>query len=302
MKLRYCKLATGNFGDDVNVVLWPELFPDLETHHPDAHLYGVGTLLGGSRPEGRKYVLGSGCGYRGRPALDDSWRVYWVRGPRTAERCGVDPALGLGDGAVLWSGLRRTCAPVPGRVGLVPHHKSYDGADWDTIARDAGLVPIDPRQSPEAVTDALAGCERVLTESLHGAIFADALGIPWRAVVLARRFNDFKWQDWLDTLGLTLDAAEVHVELQRALPQSKALGNRMARATGFGGRDARNHLRPVRAATTADIARVTAELQAFAADAGRFVVSDPARRAAQQSAMRERCARFAQDCGLTFAG
>jgi hypothetical protein len=301
MKLRYCKLATGNFGDDVNVALWPELFPDLEAHRPEAHLYGVGTLLGGSRPEGPKFVLGSGCGYRGRPALDESWRVYWVRGPRTAERCGVDPALGLGDGAVLWSGLRRTPAPVPGRVGLVPHHKSYDGADWNAIAHDAGLLPIDPRQSPEAVTEALAGCERVLTESLHGAIFADALGIPWRAVVLARRFNDFKWRDWLDTLDMSLDAAEVHVELQRALPQTKALGNRMARATGFGGGEARNHLRPVRAATAADIARVTAELRGFAAETGRFRVSDPARRAAQQAAMRERCAQFARDCGMAFA-
>ena len=83
MLLRYARMARGNFGDDVNVELWPELFPDLADRHPDAHLYGVGTLLGGSRPDGPKIVLGSGCGYRGAPALDDSWRVYWVRGPRT---------------------------------------------------------------------------------------------------------------------------------------------------------------------------------------------------------------------------
>ena len=302
MQLRYARMAQGNFGDDVNVELWPELFPDLATHHPDAHLYGVGTLLGGSRPEGPKVVLGSGCGYRGEPALDDSWRVYWVRGPRTAQRCGLDPALGLGDGAVLWSGLRRAHAPVPGRVGLVPHHKSYDGANWDAIARDAGLFPIDPRQSPEAVTAALAGCERVLTESLHGAIFADTLGIPWRAVVLARRFNNFKWGDWLDTLGMTLDTAEVHVELLRAVPFAKGIGNRLARWTDRGGADARNHLRPVRAATANDIARVVDALRGFAADSAKFVVSDPSRRAAQQAAMRECCARFAKDYGLMFAG
>lgn len=36
----------------------------------------------------------------------------------------------------------------------------------------------------------------VLAESLHGAVFAGALGVPWRAVALARRFNDFKWHDW----------------------------------------------------------------------------------------------------------
>lgn len=302
MQLRYARMARGNFGDDVNVELWPALFPDLAAHHPEAHLYGVGTLLGGSRPDGPKRVLGSGCGYRGEPALDDSWRVYWVRGPRTARCCGIDPALGLGDGAVLWPGLRRAHRPVPGRVGLVPHHKSYDGADWDAIAGEAGLFAIDPRQSPEAVTAALAGCERVLTESLHGAIFADALGIPWRTVVLARRFNDFKWGDWLDTLGMTLDASEVHVELLRGLPFGKSIGNRLARWTGRGGADARNHLRPLHAATADDIARVAGQLRGLGADASKYVVSDAARREARRAAMLERCAQFANDHGLAFAG
>ena len=50
MLLRYARMAQGNFGDDVNVELWPELFPDLAGRHPDAHLYGVGTLLGGLAP------------------------------------------------------------------------------------------------------------------------------------------------------------------------------------------------------------------------------------------------------------
>lgn len=302
MRLRYARMEKGNFGDDLNLVLWPELFPDLAQRHPETHLYGVGTLLGGSFPDGPKCVLGSGCGYRGKPVLDADWRVYWVRGPRTAQACGLDPALGLGDGAVLWSGLRREHAPVPGRIGLIPHHKSYDGADWDAIARLADLHPIDPRQSPAAVVTALAGCERVLTESLHGAIFADALGIPWRAVVLARRFNDFKWLDWLDTLGMPLDAAEAPVELQQHLPATKALGNRLARWTEYGGLQARNHMRPVRETGSSDLARVLHALRMFARETGHFVVSDAGRRAAQREAMRERCAVFAKDHGLMFAG
>jgi len=301
MQLNYCEIPGGNFGDDLNPLLWPELFPDLSEHHPDTYLYGVGTLLGGSRPPGPKVVLGSGSGYRGVPSLDANWHVYWVRGARTARACGLDPALGLGDAAVLWSGLRRAPAPVRGRVGLVPHHKSYGGADWDAIARGAGLFPIDSRQSPQAVTDALLSCERVLTESLHGAIFADALGIPWRAVVLARRFNDFKWQDWLDTLDLPLNAAEVHVELQRKLPKVKALGNRLARGSGYGGHGARNRMRPLRAATAEDIARVGEELRRFADEDAGFALSAATRREAQRAAMLERCAAFAKAYGLKFA-
>ncbi|WP_457096678.1 polysaccharide pyruvyl transferase family protein [Lysobacter sp. P5_B9] len=299
MRLKYCKLPQGNFGDDLNLELWPALFPDLEAQHPDTWLYGIGTILGGTQPDGPKVVLGSGCGYRGTPQLGSDWRVYWVRGPGTAAKCHLDPALGLGDAAVLWPPLHRTPLPVvSGRIGLVPHHKSYDSWDWDALARGAGLYPIDPRQSPQAVADAIAGCERVLTESLHGAIFADTLGVPWRALVLARRFNDFKWQDWLDTLGMKLHTAEVHVELKRKLPTGKAIGNRLARFAG--GPDERNHLRPVRAATASDVERVRQDLISIASETGAFVLSDPAARARQQERMGEACARFAADHGLQF--
>jgi len=298
MRLKYCKLPNGNFGDDLNVELWPALFPDLAQKHPDAWLYGIGTILGGTQPEGPKVVLGSGSGYRGTPQLGGDWRVYWVRGPGTAAKCHLDPALGLGDAAVLYAPLHQPRAPVPGRIGLVPHHKGYDSWDWDALAREAGLYPIDPRQSPRQVADALATCERVLTESLHGAIFADTLGVPWRAVVLARRFNDFKWQDWLDTLGMKLRTAEVHVELHRTLKPGKALANRLARWVG--GPDERNHLRPVRPATPSDVERVRQDLVNIASETTSFATSDAAARAAQQQRMREACARFAADYGLAF--
>ena len=300
MRLKYCKLPNGNFGDDLNVELWPALFPDLEQKHPELWLYGIGTILGGTRPDETKIVLGSGTGYRGDPKLDDSWRVYWVRGPGTAKKCGLDPALGLGDGAVLWPPLQRTPSPVAGRIGLIPHHKSYDSWDWDALARAAGLYPIDSRQSPQAVADAIASCERVVTESLHGAIFADTLGVPWRALVLARRFKDFKWQDWLDTLGMKLNTAEVHVELKRDVSMGKAIGNFLTRWVG--GPDERNHMRPIRSANESDVERVRQDLINIASETGSFVLSDPAVRAQQQARMREACARFASDYGLQFNG
>ena len=106
MRLKYCKLPHGNFSDDLTIELWPMLFPDLEAKHPEMWLYGIGTILGGTRPDETKVVLGSGCGYCGHPKLDDSWRVYWVRGPGTAKKCGLDPELGQGDAAVLWPPLR----------------------------------------------------------------------------------------------------------------------------------------------------------------------------------------------------
>ncbi|GAB3736119.1 hypothetical protein GCM10028862_20490 [Luteimonas pelagia] len=301
MQLHYCRIEGGNFGDDLNLSLWPALFPDIAGSHPEVRLYGVGTVLGGDQPAGPKVVLGSGCGYRDARALGDDWRVYWVRGPGTARRLGLDPGLGLGDPAVLWAGLRDH-VPTPGRVGFIPHFRSLQRFEWQAVADAAGVALVDPRGAPDAVAAGLAGCERVLCESLHGAIFCDAMGIPWRAVVLARRFNDFKWRDWLDTLGMPLRPVEMPVELLERLSTAKALGNRLARLADRGGPAARNHLRPTRAATAADRDAAAATLRAWAADAAAFTRSDAGVRARRRDAMRDRCAAFADDFGLRFAG
>lgn len=305
MRLHYQHMPGGNFGDDLNPLLWPELFPDLAAHHPDAVLYGIGTLLGGSCPAGPKSVLGSGSGYRRDHALDASWRVYWVRGPLTAARVGVDPALGLGDPALLWSGLRARAEPVHGRIGLVPHCKSWDAFDWPAVAATAGLQAIDPHAPPAEVADQIRGCERLLTESLHGAVFAAALGVPWRAVALARRFNDFKWRDWHHPYARAsrpLQVAAMEVELLRRLPLGKAITNAAARLADPGGAAARNAMRPLRAANARDIDGAARALREHAREESAFELTPPAILAGQRSAMLERCARFAREHGLDFIG
>lgn len=302
MQLHYCHIAGGNFGDDLNLELWPRLFPGITEVHPEVRLYGIGTILGGDQPRGRKVVLGSGLGYRGKARPDPERRVYWVRGPRTADCLGIDPALGIGDAALLWPALQRPPAPVAGRVGLVPHFRSLQRFDWTGVAREAGVHVVDPRLAPGAVAAGLASCERVLCESLHGAICADAMGVPWRAIVLARRFNDFKWRDWLDGLGMELRPVEMPVELLARLSPVKAIGNALARLVDRGGAAARQQMRPLRAAGVRELRMGVRALGLLAAEAGAFELSDRSRVAAQQAAMRDRCLAFARDHGLAFAG
>lgn len=302
MRLNYCHIEGGNFGDDLNLLLWPELFPDIAEHHADTTLYGVGTVLGGQKPSGPKVLLGSGSGSARIQPLGDDWRVYWVRGPGTARACAIDEAFALGDPAVLWSGLRRDRSPVAGRIGLIPHHASWSNFDWTHVAAQAGLHPVNPCQPPDEVAAELATCERVLCESLHGAIFCDTLGVPWRAVALAYRFNDFKWRDWLDGLGLSLEATTLAVPLHRSLGPGKALGNALSRLARRGGALARNNLRPVRVANAGDVERVVAALRGLAREDARFSLSTQARRELQREALLECCAGFARDHGLRFAG
>ncbi|HET8819776.1 MAG TPA: polysaccharide pyruvyl transferase family protein [Xanthomonadaceae bacterium] len=302
MQLHYCRIHGGNFGDDLNLDLWPRLFPDIARVHPETRLYGIGTILGGDQPPGPKVILGSGIGYRGQARPDPQQRVYWVRGPRTAACLGVDPALGLGDPALLWPALDNPRTPVPGRVGLVPHFRSLQRFDWMTMARAAGVHLVDPRMAPDAVAAEMGTCERVLCESLHGAICADAMGLPWRALVLARRFNDFKWRDWLDGLGLELRPAEMPVELLGTLSPLKAIGNAAMRLLDRGGPEARQQMRPLRAAGAREHRLAVRALGLLAAETDAFRLSDRSRVAAQRAAMRARCADFARDHGLSFTG
>lgn len=302
MKLQYCHLPNGNFGDDLNPLLWGETFGPMVHAPQSVELWGVGTLLGKIPHTGLpKVVLGTG-GRRSTGKLHDPlWDVRWVRGPLTASRLGLPPDKGLGDAAILWSGLQEAVGPdAQGPVGLVTHWKTGHQFDWGRVARDAGLQLIDPTQSPIEVAQQLRQCSRVLTESLHGAIFADTLGIPWAPVILAHRFEKFKWCDWLATIGRDFAPFVMDRPLVDDLRLHKAVSNRLARILRVSYKAARPQLRPVRIATAADVRQVTQQLRAFAGESGRYGCSSEAAVQRQRRSMLQACERTAEDYGVEF--
>ena len=90
---------------------------------------------------------------------------------------------------------------------FVPHWRSdIDPAfDWSTICQELGIKYLSPRGDAREVIAAIAGADRVLSESMHGAIIADAFRVEWQPVALGGKFNDFKWQDWGESLSLDID-------------------------------------------------------------------------------------------------
>ncbi|HXE22251.1 MAG TPA: polysaccharide pyruvyl transferase family protein [Rhodoferax sp.] len=298
--IHYCSIAGGNFGDDINLQLWSRLFPDLSELTDQVLFYGVGTLLDG-RHDARvkKVVLGTGLGSHLAGIPDSNWDFRWVRGPQTAKEFGLPRELALGDSAILWPEL------LPGHddagpAGLIPHHATWDSFDWASVAHQAGMKIINPRQPPGAVIDQMRGCSRVLSESLHGAICADAMGIPWAACVLAHRFNEFKWQDWLATVNRPHEPLVMQLPLVRSITRTKSMANRLARWIKYKRRTRRPALRPVAAATARDVERVAAALRAYAGCAGNFRCSDPVHVAQQKERMLSRCDEFARDYKLLF--
>jgi len=196
--------ATRNFGDELNSILWPRLLPDFFDSDPTTRFIGIGSVLD-ARHHGvpTKLVAGSGYGgYEARPVLDASWIIHWVRGPRTARLLGLSSRLAVGDPAALLPLVGFSRAPEGSDIGFMPHFESLAVGHWPRVARDAGMVLIDPRQDPLSVLQAISRCRVLVSEAMHGVIVADALRVPWIAVRPLARIHRSKWSDWAATQNL----------------------------------------------------------------------------------------------------
>ena len=305
MKIQYCQIEGGNFGDDLNRLLWPSLFPDLAQRASDTVFYGIGTILGGHHAKQlKKVVLGAGIGEAQTAQVDATWDFRWVRGPDSAREFGLTRALGLGDSALLWKDLQQPTR-ADGPIGLIPHYATWDSFDWAKVAAQADLMVINPRLPPGEVVARLGVCRRVMAESLHGAICADAMGIPWAACVLAHRFNDFKWRDWLGTIDRPTGRQGARFVTDRPLVRSihsaKAVANRLARSVNYLKFTRYPALRPVAASTPHDASCVAEALYRFSRTEDNFACSSFGHVARQREQMVDACVRFAQDYGLELA-
>lgn len=300
MVIQYCHIEGGNFGDDLNTLLWPRLFPDLAQLKDRVLFYGIGTLLDGRHnTRVKKVVLGTGIGQARAAMTDPNWDFRWVRGPQSAREFNLPGKLALGDSAWLWPGLAGG-SDAQGPIGLIPHYATWDSYDWTEVAAQAGMMAINPRQSPVAVMAQMRQCSRILTESLHGAICADAMGIPWAACILAHRFNDFKWQDWLATVQRPFAPLLIDRPLVRRISRPKALANQLARWTHYRHQTRHPALRAVAVATRADVSHVAATLACYARTDAHFSCSPAPAVARQKERMLYACADFARDYQLRF--
>ena len=298
--IKYCGIDGGNFGDDINLQLWDRLFPNLSSLKGKVLFYGVGTLLDGRHDQSmKKVVLGAGIGESHAARPDPNWDFRWVRGPMTASEFGLEAHQAIGDPAILWPELT-SGHDQSGFIGFVPHYATWDSFDWVSVANAAGMQAINPRQSPSAVIDQMRGCSRILAESLHGAICADAMGIPWASCILAHRFNEFKWRDWLATIDRPYAPLLMDRPLVRSISLPKSMANRVARFIKYKPRTRHPALRPIAVSSAQDVLSVSRTLRMFVADEGNFSCSSASRISQQRRLMHLQCERFARDYGLQF--
>lgn len=203
MRIYYYQDSYGNFGDELNQWLWPRMLPRGFDRGDDALLLGIGTLIREEVPsEPVKVVLGAGIGYGNPPKLDQTWRFYAVRGPRTAEALGLPSDLAMTDAAALLNILESRDSQ-PNGVGFMPHHLSRGRFDWGRLCRRIGVTYLDPRAPVPRLLGRIKSLKLVIAEAMHGAIVADALRVPWVPVRAYEHINEFKWQDWTESLELS---------------------------------------------------------------------------------------------------
>ncbi len=209
MKLYYCKYPDGrqNFGDYLNLWLWEKLIPNVLDEDERTAFVGLGTLINDSLPRRtpralRRVIFSTGAGYeKGMPDLDDSYRIYCLRGPLSAKAIDMPPELGVADGAILVRRLININSRKVHKFAYMPHY-NFAGEGWKSVCEQLGFGYIDPSWPTEKVLSSINNTEILLCEAMHGAIVADALRVPWIPIVTHPTILPFKWQDWCLSIGV----------------------------------------------------------------------------------------------------
>jgi succinoglycan biosynthesis protein ExoV len=208
MKMHLAAQIRGNFGDELNRWLWQDLIADVSSKAGDGVLFvGIGTVLDRNLPAARvTIVFGTGTGYTPAPpdisAHPSRWRIYGVRGPLTARALNLDKRIAMTDPAILLATLPEFTPRERRGIIFVPHWKSVRYGDWEGICKSLGIEFIDPCQDSRHVVRRIASAKKVIAESMHAAIIADAFRVPWIPVALSREISPFKWVDWAASLGV----------------------------------------------------------------------------------------------------
>jgi succinoglycan biosynthesis protein ExoV len=220
MEYIYYKDPIGNFGDDLNGWLWPQLFGEESLNNDDAFL-GIGSILFNNSKlitdlkERKKIVFGTGI----RPTYeafkyDDKWDVKFLRGPLSSYSFNNEYEY-ITDAAYAlrfienFDSLKN--AEKKYEISVMPYFRSIPFFDWQSICDRLGYHYISPlsENGVEFTLKEIASSKYLITEAMHGAILADVLRVPWNRYVLSTpvtegpMVSEFKWMDWLYSVGLT---------------------------------------------------------------------------------------------------
>lgn len=168
------------------------------------------------------YIWGSGFlhDYNDRRFYRTNLKVCALRGKKTQERLkeltGKWYDVPLADAGLLIDSLYSEHPEKKYKIGLIPHMWHQKDTAVVEMQKLDGVHLIDIRQTPRKVAEEIVQCETIVSTSLHGLIFADALHIPNMHMLGEKqlRGDNFKFEDYYSSYGLEDKA----VKLSKHLP------------------------------------------------------------------------------------
>ncbi|TNF62194.1 MAG: hypothetical protein EP306_04190 [Burkholderiales bacterium] len=198
LPIRY-HLGTPNFGDDINLDFFSAV-----TGRPTAyaggnrlHVLGIGSIAQKANPN--SVIVGSGVLESTKIDATAAF-VLSTRGLITAECLGTRPAF-LGDPVSLIDRIFPAEASPTFELGIIPHESQLDVLA--SCGLDLSRVKIiSPKRHHAQVVKDVLGCRRIISQSLHGLIVADAYAIPnaWLEPSANMRGGTLKFRDYFSSL------------------------------------------------------------------------------------------------------
>jgi hypothetical protein len=172
------------------------------------HLLATGSIF--FLANRNSYIWGSGMLHPEAEFGDiPSANIRAVRGKKTlallqSRRKDVGQ-LPLGDPGILVDYLYKNAAfrslPVKYRAAVIPHHRSINTLPIARGRKDPEICIVDMRDSSLLPLEQIQQSEVVISQSLHGLVFASALNKPyvWVSDKQDERWT-FKFEDWFTTV------------------------------------------------------------------------------------------------------
>lgn len=199
-----------NFGDRLTSLLLKR-FTGLDSEWSQPHgadLVMVGSIMHHLPKHFKGVIAGIGKLHETTSNIFPEAKTIGLRGYLSAK--GIKGNIAIGDPALLADEL----VPLVDKeydLGIVPHWSDDQLAQTPVFQQFKPLI-IDVTDDPLWVITQICRCHKIVTSSLHGAILADAFGIP-RRIELAPRMKThpheeggvFKWRDYLSSIGEELE-------------------------------------------------------------------------------------------------
>jgi succinoglycan biosynthesis protein ExoV len=218
MKLISYNAENGNFGDDLNHWLWPQILGKFDNCTKNAFL-GIGSILYNNFPEldevkaSRKIVFGTGIRPTNKPFLiDDNWDIKFVRGPLSSSYFNEVSYISDSAYAIGSTNFYKKLMNLDKKyeISIMPYFRSLEYIDWNKICSDLGFNYISPisENNVEKTLVQIAESKYIITEAMHGAIVADLCRVPWHRFIFSTPYtegiaiSEFKWLDWQSSIDV----------------------------------------------------------------------------------------------------